>query len=424
MRFQTLDEWLSWQEGLHPTAMDLGLTRVRIAAGKMDWPAPSFPQVTVAGTNGKGSSVSYLEAILTAQGYKVGTYTSPHLVRYNERIRVNGEPVEDGAICDAFHRIDLARGDMTITYFEFGTLAAMDVFHQMSVDVAVMEVGIGGELDAVNIFDADVALITAIDIDHQKWLGSDRETIGLQKAGIMRAKRPVIVSDPKPPKSVLDKAVELEAPLYQLGVDYRLASRDLDWDWIGPTNQLAELPAPGLKGDFQRNNAAGAIMALMCLAPTLSVSRNAISRGLASPGLKGRFETIGTRPEVIVDVGHNPHATKVLAENLETRPSHGRTIAVAGLLVDKNINDAIKPVVPQVDEWFITGLEGPRGDDGSKLAEGLSMAGAEHVSRFSDGLSAFEAAMKAAGEADRVVVFGSFYLVGDVLAHATHLVHE
>ena len=424
MRFQTLDEWLRWQEGLHPTAMDLGLTRVREAAEKMDWPAASIPQITVAGTNGKGSSVSYLEATLTAQGYKVGTYTSPHLVRYNERIRVNGKPVEDGPICEAFQRIDFARGDMTITYFEFGTLAAMDVFHQMAVDVAVMEVGIGGELDAVNIFDADVALITAIDIDHQKWLGSDRETIGLQKAGIMRPKRPVILSDPEPPQSVRDKADEFEAPLYQIGIDYHCLSYDLAWDWIGPDGRLAGLPRPGLRGDFQLNNAAGAIMAMKCLASTLNVSREAIARGLASPGLKGRFETIRTRPEVIVDVGHNPHATKVLAANLDIHPSQGRTFAVAGLLVEKNVNDAVKPMVPRVDEWFITGLEGPRGDDGSKLAEALSLAGAEHVSRLHDGLSAFEAAMKAAGEQDRVVVFGSFYLVGDVLAQATHQVHE
>lgn len=415
-RFDTLAGWLDWQEALHATAMDLGLERVRQVAQRMDWPPRQFPLITVAGTNGKGSTVAYMESTLVADGRRVGTYSSPHLVHYNERIRLGGLPCSDDEIMRSFARLDTARADTTLTYFEFGTLAAMDIFVRLNVDVAVMEVGIGGRLDAVNVFDPTVAVLTAIDVDHQKWLGKDREAIGLEKAGIFRSNQPAVMVDRKPPQSVSARADGLGVALYVLGRDFEVSSSSADWCWRGPARELSDLPRPSLQGDFQLDNAAGAIMALELLGQDFQPKASSVSHGLTNPGLHGRFEQIHSSPDVWVDVGHNAHATVGLADNLARTRRAGRTIAVAAMLVEKDIERALSPLIDHFDEWHVAGLSGPRGDDGSAIAQTLSAARVGHLTRHADGLAAYHAALQSAGPNDRIVAFGSFYLVGDILA--------
>lgn len=415
MRFQTLDAWLAWQESLHPTAMDLGLERVREVVERLDWSARGFPLITVAGTNGKGSTVAWIEAALVAQGVRVGTYTSPHLVRYNERIRIDGVPETDDAIMASFAALDDARREITLTYFEFGTLAAMDRFVAAGVEVAVMEVGIGGRLDAVNVFDADIAVITTIDLDHQRWLGDTRESIGREKAGILRPGRPAVCAERNPPGSVREVAATLGAPLSVLGEDFDHGAEGEFWTWRGTEVAIESLPLPALAGDFQLDNAAGAIRALGNLPARLRPGRDALAHALRNPGLRGRFERVARQPDVFVDVGHNPQALSELAANLAGRETKGRTFAVAALLVDKVLDDALAELLTMVDEWFVTGLEGPRGDDGRRLTAHLEEEGAV-VTCHADTLSALAAARAAAGVEDRIVAFGSFYLVGDILA--------
>lgn len=422
MRFDTLHAWLSWQEGLHPSAMDLGLERVRRVAQRMPWPARRpFPLIIVAGTNGKGSSVAYLHSIYTAAGYTTGTYTSPHLQRYNERICIGGKEAADSALMHAFARLDDARGDTTITYFEYGTLAAMDLFIANEVDIAIMEVGIGGRLDAVNIFDADCALVTAIDIDHRKWLGDTREAIGWQKAGIFRAGRPAICSDPSPPASLVDYAQEIGASLTLLGRDFDVVAGDEQGSsegWcvhIGGTSYA--LPEPGLAGPWQRHNAAGALAVVQALAGTLPVTPAAMCEGVRAPGLRGRLQVIAERPTTIVDVGHNPQAVASIAAYLRAHPVRGKTRAVVGMLADKDIEATLGELRALVDAWYAGSTFGPRGMPCEQLAGVITGLVAPAVAVSSPGCvaDAYAAAVAQAGESDRIVVFGSFHTVGDVL---------
>ena len=315
MRFSTLADWLHWQEQLHPEEIELGLKRVCQVFQQLHPEPPTFKIIIVAGTNGKGSSVAMLEAILLAAGYRVAAYTSPHLLCYNERVRLQEQAVNDALLCEAFARIDQVRGDISLTYFEFGTLAALDIFYRQGLDVAILEVGMGGRLDAVNIIDADVALITAIDVDHEKWLGNNRETIGFEKAGIMRSRRPVISSDLATPLSVVRHANDLGAPLYCLGKDFSVVPEASGWAFRDNENiSRNALPLPALRGEHQLHNAAGVLKVLQCLDTSLPVSAQALREGLLSVRLAGRFQVIPGEVMTILDVAHNPQSAAVLAQ--------------------------------------------------------------------------------------------------------------
>ena len=417
MRFQTLDDWLAWQETLHPKAIDLGLERVREVAVRMDLLHPNHCVITVGGTNGKGSSVAMLESILTRAGRHTGAYTSPHLHAYNERIRLGRKPVADNDIVAAFARIDAARGDVSLSYFEFGTLAALDIFQRAGIDVAVLEVGLGGRLDAVNILDADCALVTAIGIDHVDWLGPDRESIGREKAGIFRAGRPAVCSDPHPPVSVRVAAQEVGATWYGLGEQFGYEVAGERWNWWGPGLKLQDLPPPALIGPFQLQNAAGALMALHSLGERLPATLRAIHAGLQELHLNGRFQVLPGAIERIFDVAHNPHAAAGLAAALAARPCSGRTLAVCGMLADKDAAGVAAALTPQVQVWYLGGLDGDRGQSAQSLAQQMAVPDSQRHT-YPDVGAAYAAALAAAQAGDRVLVFGSFRAIAELLPAA------
>ncbi len=414
MRFDTLAEWLAWQETLHPLEMDLGLERVRRVYRALGRGAPPFPVVTVAGTNGKGSTVAFAQSLLTAAGVRTGTYTSPHLVRYNERIRIDGAPVPDEAITAAFDRIDRARGADTLTYFEFGTLAAMEAFREARAEAAVLEVGIGGRLDAVNLFDADVAVVTPIDIDHVHWLGPDRESIGREKAGIFRAGRPVVVADRDPPRSLEARAREVGAPCFRLGREFDAEPAGAGWRWRGPDARIEGLAPPPLAGRFQLDNAAAALMALAALGRLPPPA--AVRRGLAAARLAGRFQVLPGPAPVVLDVAHNPHAARALAATLRASPPAGRELAVAAMLADKDPAGVVEALAGVFERWYVARPAGERGGAAEALARAVREGDGAPVEACA---SVGEALARACGEAregDRIAVFGSFHTVGEVLA--------
>ncbi len=420
MRFNTLAEWLRWQESLHPAEIELGLARVgEVFSCLCPEPLP-FTVVTVAGTNGKGSSIAALEAMLRAGGYRVGAYTSPHLLRYNERIRLDGKEVSDTALIETFERVDQARGDISLTYFEFGTLAALRIFADVTPDIVLLEVGLGGRLDAVNIVDPDVALITAIGIDHTAWLGEDRETIAGEKAGIMRPGGPVVCSDPRPPAAIADRAHKLGAPLYRLGseYDYRLHGDSWDWQRTTPPRQaLADLPRPVLGGEHQYRNLAGALMVLSLLGERFSLERAQIETGLTRMVLPGRLQTISGDPPLLLDVAHNPDGVEQLARALTMEPVAGRNWAIIGMMGDKDLHGALQPILEQIAGWFPVALpEVPRAASAVRLETILRELGATSVIPCSDMSQALEQARAVAAPGDRIVVFGSFYTVAEALS--------
>ena len=325
MRFNRLEDWLAWQEGLHFTAIELGLERCMTVAERMGLLHPDFTVISVAGTNGKGSSVSMLRSILMHAGYNTGSYTSPHLVRYNERICLNGVEVSDEMLCAAFARIDQYRGDISLTYFEFGTLAALEIFQRAGIDIAVLEVGLGGRLDAVNCLDADAALITTIELDHENWLGRDRETIAREKAGIMRSGSVAVCSDPNPPQSLFEHAAALGTKLCVPGRDYCHHITNTFWEWQSDTTILCDLPRPSLYNTRQMENAAGVLMVLHSLSDRFPIDPHAIRRGLQEFNLSGRFQMVPDRAQLILDVAHNRQAMELLVHNLKGLPVQGRT---------------------------------------------------------------------------------------------------
>lgn len=412
-RFDTLDAWLDWQMQLNPREMELGLERVGAVWARMR-PARFAPRViTVGGTNGKGSTVALFEAILRAAGYRVGCYTSPHLLRYNERIRVDGVAVTDARLCAAFETVDQARGDVPLTYFEFGTLAALWLFMAESLDVAVLEVGLGGRLDAVNILDPDLAVITAIGIDHTDWLGSTRHEIALEKAGILRPGRPAVLGDRDPPAELLEYARVRGVPLQCSGRDFDFIARGRTWDWTFGDAEWAGLPWPALPGRLQLENAAAVLAGLHLIRNQLPHSRDAIETGLRQVRLPGRFQVLPGAPEIILDVAHNPHAVARLAENLKDRPAVGRTLGVCGMLANKDAQAAGALMKDRVDHWFVGPLEGSRGRSAESLRDDLAAGGvaAESIGRYADIAQALHAALKHAESNDRILVFGSFYTV-------------
>ncbi len=416
MRFPSLEAWLSWQETLHPSTIELGLERAGAVLDRMGLRHPPHAVITVAGTNGKGSSVAMLDAILRAAGYRVATYTSPHLLRYNERIRINGTMVDDQALCETFERVDQARGAISLTYFEFGTLAAFDLFSRAQLDCAILEVGMGGRLDAVNLLDADVALVATIDVDHAEWLGPDRETIAREKAGIFRAGHPAVCSDPQPPATLIDEAARIGARLYRLGRDYDYRCRDHGWEWWSGGARRDALPLPALRGASQLENAAGVLMVLEAIGGRLPVNQQQVRQGLLEVRLPGRFQVVPGPVTEIWDVAHNPESAQELAQTLRQMPCRGRTRAVVGMLADKDIEAVIKHLLPVVDSWYPATLSGLRGASASRILQALSELGVGAVQGYESVTAAHTAALRAAKPDDRVVTFGSFFTVAEVMA--------
>ncbi len=409
MRFTSLDEWLAWQEGLNPRTIDLGLERVGQVWRRLGRRL-AMPVITVAGTNGKGSTIAFLEAILGAAGFSTGSYTSPHLHRYNERIRLQGRPVDDDRIMAAFAAIDQARGDVPLTYFEFGTLAALWILAEAQVDAALLEVGLGGRLDAVNLVDADIAVITTIDLDHQQWLGNDREAIGREKAGIMRPGRPVVLSAHEMPRSLIDSARGLGAPLYRSGREFQVVPQEKGWLWRGPQGVEFELPPPGLPGRHQLDNAAGAVMAVSLLNDRLPVSEAALAAGIAGARLTGRQQRLEQRGVTwLLDVAHNPEAAAALAAALAAEPVAGEVHLLLGILADKAADAMIEILAPRVDHWHYLSLPGERGRSAEALAA-LHPGQVHHTPQ-----AAVTALAEKARPGDLVVAAGSFLTVGAVL---------
>jgi dihydrofolate synthase/folylpolyglutamate synthase len=415
-RFATLAEWLAWQETLHPQAIDLSLDRCGAVADRMGLRRLGCPVISVAGTNGKGSSAMLLEAILRAGGYRVGCYTSPHLLRYNERIRVAGAPVSDATICEAFARVEAARGATSLTYFEFGTLAAFSIFTRRRVDAAVLEVGLGGRLDAVNLVDADVALITAIGIDHVEWLGHTRDLIAREKAGICRPRRPAVCSDPDAPSGLSLAAQAIGCRLERLGVDFHFERSGEFWNWWSSRAALEGLPLPALSGAHQLGNAAGVLQALSWLPDCLPIKRNAIETGLTGVRLPGRLQHHTAGAEIVFDVAHNVQAAEVLGAHLAACPIPGRTRAVLGMVKDKDAKGFMRALEPYVDEWHLASLPPPRGMHASALAELRAASGRRKLAReYPSVTAACAAADERARARDRILVTGSFVTVGEAM---------
>lgn len=417
-RLTSLDAWLARLERLHPSTIDLGLDRVRRVKDALGL-VPDFPLIVVGGTNGKGSTCAYLATILDAAGYKTGLYTSPHLLRYNERVRVAGREASDAELIAAFERVDAARGDVSLTYFEFGTLGAMARFIDAGIDVAVLEVGLGGRLDAVNVFDADVAVVTSVDLDHMDYLGDSREKIGFEKAGIYRTGRPAVCVDPVPPLSLLEHARRIGADLRCVDQDFSAQREDDHWTYRSLATCWADLPLPAMAGACQLRNASGALAALDAIQDRLPVDEAAIRRGLADTRVPGRFQHIAQAPAVILDVAHNPEAARALAATLHDQPVGGRTLAVVGMLADKDAAGVFAALRDEIDAWWTCTPASPRAQDAKALAAELrGQVGEVPIHVQPDVARALMEARSAAREDDRILVFGSFYTVAAVLDHA------
>jgi dihydrofolate synthase/folylpolyglutamate synthase len=392
------------------------------------------PVITVAGTNGKGSTCAFLESILLASGYRVGCHTSPHLLKFNERARINGADVNDDLLLKHFAAVENARVSLvdapTLTYFEFTTLAIMHLFSESHLDVVVLEVGMGGRLDAVNIIDADCAIVTSIDIDHADFLGGTRELIAFEKAGIFRPGRIAVCGDPIPPQTLIDHAEQLGCDLWLQGRDYNFQGDKQQWGWAGRQKRFSGLGYPALRGANQILNASAVIAALMALHERLPVSAQDIRNGFALVELPGRFQVLPGQPTVVLDVAHNPHAAATLAQSLERMGYHPYTYAVFGAMADKDIEGVIKPLLEIVDFWFLTDLPTKRAASAKDLTQKLEQLGVKPkngvdggIECFSTPAAAYQKALSQAGEGDRIVTFGSFYTVAGVMAYRNNQAH-
>jgi len=400
-----LAAWLDFIERQHPKTIALGLDRVAAVFQRMQIEL-AVPVITVAGTNGKGSTCAMLEAMLRAGGYRTALYTSPHLMQYNERVRIAGEEASDEALAESFDAVEAARDDTPLTYFEYGTLGALWLFAREKVEVMVLEVGLGGRLDAVNVIDTDCAVLTSVGIDHVDYLGPDRESIGREKAGIFRVGKPAVIAEPQPPRSVL--AAPGEKLL--IGKDFGYADEKSQWSYWGPSGKRGGLAHPALRGAPQLRNASAAMCALDCLHQKLPLAMQDIRRGLAEVTLPARFQVLPGRPQVILDVAHNVQAAEVLAENLATSGFSPETIAVCGMLRDKDIGGVLRTLAPRITRWHMASLSGPRAASAQDLARHVE--GAECLGSPA---AALEAALRRANENDKIVVFGSFLTVGEVI---------
>ncbi len=414
----TLEEWLAYQAQVHPRAIDLGLGRLTEVLSRLQWRRPPVPVVTVAGTNGKGSVVADCAAILTAAGQRVGTFTSPHLRDYRERIRVADRNVEEAELIAAFGRIEAVRGDTGLTFFEYNTLAALLVLEASRLDAWILEVGMGGRLDAVNVVDADVAVVVSIGFDHMEFLGRSLEEIGREKAGVFRAGRTAVLGSREPPAVLEATAAALGAPIKRLGREFDYTRAASSWHYRGPRWDLPDLPAPALRGDRQFENAATAIAALEELTLRSVVAPRAVAQGLRAVRLLGRFQVIAgaQRPTWILDVAHNPDAARVLAANLRSLPVLGRSFAVCGILADKDAAGIVAELEDSIDVWFFVSTDGERGSSGAALAARYGARAGVPATAYDGIPAACEAALAAARPEDRIVVFGSFHTVGPALA--------
>ncbi|MBH3410517.1 bifunctional tetrahydrofolate synthase/dihydrofolate synthase [Pseudomonas putida] len=418
MKQRSLGEWLAYLEQLHPSAIDMGLERsqkvlARLALGKL---APRV--VTVTGTNGKGSTCAFVASLLRAQGLKVGVYSSPHLLHYNERVLIDGQQASDERLCEAFAAVEAARGEISLTYFEMGTLAAFWLFYQSQLDAVVLEVGLGGRLDTVNVVDADLALVTSIGVDHVEYLGDTREQVAFEKAGIFRQGRPALCGDLDPPQPLLDKAAELAAPLFLRGRDFDLASSEGGWDWRGVTADGKPVALHGLPLlDLPMENATLALQAYLLMG--LPWEAGQIRQALLDTRITGRLDRRqltwqGRRVELLLDVGHNPHAAEYLARRLAARPLKGRRLAVFGLLADKDLHGVIAPLHGLVDEWAVAPLHTPRSRPAGELAAALTNHGAA-VKSYPSVDAALEGQCAQATADDQILLFGSFFCVAEAL---------
>jgi dihydrofolate synthase/folylpolyglutamate synthase len=413
---RTLADWLAWQESLHPKDIELGLERCRTVALRMRLLPVAYTAIVVAGTNGKGSTVAMLDAIYRAAGYRVATYTSPHLLRYNERIRINGECAEDARICAAFARVEQARGDIPLTVFEFGTLAALAIFQDAAPDLAILEVGMGGRLDAVNIVDADVAVIATLDIDHVEWLGTTREAIAREKAGIMRAGRPAVCSDPAAPSTLLDSAATLGARLELLGRSFHFADKGDTWTWWSGETVLEGLPHPSLSGSYQLRNASGVLKAVAFLQARHPVAVGQIADALRHTVLPGRFQRIAGAVEVVLDVAHNAQAVEHFVTTLQGLPAAARTHVVLGMLGTKDRLSAMSSLAQVADRWYFATVNAAKAASAEELhATWRRLPRRAPADCHSSVASAWRAATGDARPGDRIIAIGSFITVGEVL---------
>ena len=425
---QTLPDWLAYCERIHPKTIDMGLDRVRQVAQRLNEGRglqPACPVVIVGGTNGKGSTCALLEAIYGQAGYRTGVYTSPHLVHFEERCRFEGQTVAADALLPAFADVERARRgqgadqpEISLSYFEFTTLAIVLTLARAQLDLVILEVGLGGRLDAVNIVEPACSIITSIDIDHIEFLGTDREAIGYEKAGIMRTGRPVIVSDPVPPQSVLDRALEIGADLHRAGRDFHCGGDQQQWNWAGRSRRYAGLAYPALRGANQLVNAAGVLAAVEALHPVLPVTAQAVRNGLALVELPGRFQIVPGQPALVLDVAHNPHSVAALTENLDAMGYYPTTHAVFGAMADKDLLPMFQRINPLIDRWYFCDLPLPRAASAADLAaiwRGSHPRPAVGSSLHPNPQAALDAAVATADPADRIVVFGSFFTVGGVL---------
>jgi dihydrofolate synthase/folylpolyglutamate synthase len=408
------EEWLAHAENCHPITIDLGIERVKLVATRLGILHFNCPVITVAGTNGKGSCVELTKAILMAAGYRVATYTSPHLLHYNERIRIADELVSDAALCDAFASIEKVRGDVSLTYFEFGTLAALWLFKQVPLDAIILEVGLGGRLDAVNCVDADVAVISMVDLDHMDYLGNTREHIAREKAGIMRPNKPCVFGDFSLPHAVYEQAALLNSALSVQGRTFTYKKGNFSWSWRSQQQTLADLPLPRV--DLQ--NAATVLQVIELLAGQFCISRTAIENGLKQVFVPGRFQIIEKNStRIILDVAHNPAGGRCLARRFAKEPDTGETYAIVGMLADKDIRNTLAPLVDYIDHWYLVDLEGPRGATRDRLYQCLvEIAPRSCVSMFSSPVVAYRKACQIVKKGDYLLVFGSFHTVAAVLA--------
>jgi dihydrofolate synthase/folylpolyglutamate synthase len=414
---RSLDDWLEHCERLHSRSMDFTLERVAAVRDRLDLRF-SAPVITVAGTNGKGSTCAMIESIALQAGYRVGLYIKPHLVRFEERCRIDGAIAQAGALLPHFEAVEAARGAITLTYFEFTMLAIVRAFAQARLDLVILEVGLGGRLDAVNAFDTDCAVITSIALDHTELLGPDRESIGREKAGILRGGRPAIVSDPQPPRSVIDHAQAIGADLWLLGRDFNVQGDRQQWSWSGRGRRYNAMAYPALRGANQLINAAGAIAALEALRDRLPISAQAVRNGLALVDLPGRFQIVQGQPVLVLDVAHNPQSVAALAANLDQMGFFAHTHAVFGVMADKDIPGVLKHMLPLVDAWYLSDLPTARAAaaaDVERVLQASAKVPTPAISRHATPRDALFAALERADPADRIVVFGSFYTVGGVL---------
>jgi dihydrofolate synthase/folylpolyglutamate synthase len=415
---RSLDQWLAYQTQVHPQSIDLGLDRLRLVLERLQWRQPDVPVITVGGTNGKGSVSAYCTAILSAAGYRIGTFTSPHLRDYRERIRIHDALVGAAELVSAFEKIEAARGEVALTFFEFNTLAALLLFEAAELDALVLEIGMGGRLDAVNVVDPHVAVVSSIGLDHQEYLGDTIEAIAREKAGIFRKGVAAVIGGREPSPVLESVARSVGAPLKRLAIEYNYILENAGWRYRGTRWDLPLLPAPALLGDIQFANAAAAIAALEELDPPLTVGAAAIARGLTEAHLVARFQVIQPvmpSPTWVLDVAHNPDAARVLARNLSASPVPGKTLAVCGILADKDAATIAAILSPSIDRWWCASIEGARGRSGEALAQAVRAQGAATVYAADSVSAACTGASAAATGLDRIVVFGSFHTVGPAL---------